>query len=86
MSELLNDSKNVNYAYAIEWECNDSLEYVIEYSGNGLAKSESIEVSELLRQDRERAYSYPSKKIMWKCISSQRIKDDIYYLKNKRDV
>ena len=83
LSELLNDSKNVNYAYAIEWECNDSLEYVIEYSGNGLAKSESIEVSELLRQERERAYSYPSKKIMWKCISSQRIKDDIYYLKNK---
>lgn len=80
MNDDLNNQKE--WAYVLQWVCEDCDEYIVEYTGNGLKKTETIKVENLKREEREREYSYPSKKIMRRCISRQRLKDDIYYIKN----
>lgn len=85
VSEVMKDDKNnpKEWAYVLEWVCENDKDYIVEYSGNGLTKTEVIDVENLKREERERAYSYPSKAIMRKCISWQRVKDDFYYIRNR---
>lgn len=85
VSKVMNDDMDnlKEWAYVLEWVCEDDKDYIVEYSGNGLTKTEVIDVENLKREERERAYSYPSKAIMRKCISWQRVKDDFYYIRNR---
>ena len=85
VSAILSDKKDelVKWAYILEWECGDNDEFYIEYSGEDIVKRERIDVSELKREERERSYSYPTKDIMRRNITWQRIKDDLYYINKK---
>lgn len=85
LSEMMGDKTGslTKWAYIIEWACGDFDKYIVEYSANGKIKEETIDVLALKREEREKTYSYPTKAIMHRMITWQRVKDDVYYIFNR---